>query len=545
MVEKFIPKVKDCSVFKETALNTVSPLEVLREAISNCDDANSNKILITIERDIEGQLIITIEDDGEGMDIEGLHKFFNLGFSFKSVSKIGEKGLGTKIFYKSDKLYLETYNGKGIGYIAEMDKPWERICQNEIPHYELKKINNTQKRGTKISIVGYKIDNPEKFFNVEVIRDYIHWFTACGSFRNVFANNMHIRELINNIDTVPQISIYDKINNKNEVMVGIHEFEEPNENLIDNSYILENKKSRDYARAFGPFNRTTNIGSDCVSVQIYGTISGINAKEKVCKLPEGEEYKDRFGLYLCKDFIPCIKMNSLLNVGEPYHYHIMVNSQNFNLTSDRNNISNIDDLKVKWVLSQAKDILENQIKPIAQREYFDMIKKEDDYYKILKKKQRTEKNIRKIIKSEDLGIKDVQILKKPKNEFETALLFTSIISSSKYHEYIRDIYGILSYSSKTPTDMICLNNDGINILVEVELKLSNFFKHKHPIETVDYIVCWSVDIEDNKLHKLNNSNCIFINDRDNKYLTFDAKKVKIIELKQIIDNIKYGIEEFA
>ena len=38
----FLPEVKDCSVFKEIALNTVNQLEILREAISNSDDANAD-----------------------------------------------------------------------------------------------------------------------------------------------------------------------------------------------------------------------------------------------------------------------------------------------------------------------------------------------------------------------------------------------------------------------------------------------------------------------------------------------------------------------
>ena len=51
--------------------------------------------------------------------------------------------------------------------------------------------------------------------------------------------------------------------------------------------------------------------------------------------------------------------------------------------------------------------------------------------------------------------------------------------------------------------MVCLDYKGSSVLVEVELKLSNFLKHKHPIETVDYIVCWHVDLEEYKIHKIN------------------------------------------
>ena len=83
MSEIFLPKVKDCSVFREIALNTVKQLELLREAISNADDANANTIHITLERDIDGEFLISIQDNGDGMDTEDIHRVFNVGFSGK------------------------------------------------------------------------------------------------------------------------------------------------------------------------------------------------------------------------------------------------------------------------------------------------------------------------------------------------------------------------------------------------------------------------------------------------------------------------------
>ena len=535
----FLPEVKDCSVFKEIALNTVNQLEILREAISNSDDANADKINITIERDLDGEFMITIQDNGEGMTIDDIHKFFNLGFSHKKYNKIGEKGLGTKIFYKSNSIYIETNNNMGQSYSAIMKNAWEILEQGNVPQYQINQHTESFNRGTKIEIKGYKVDNPEKFFNIESIKDYIQWFTIGGSFRNIFANNIKIRSLVNNIDSIPQIVIDDKINKKCEVIVGIHQFEEPNENPIINLEQIKYKRSSDYSRPFGPFNRETNINGEYISVQVYGTVSGINARSKVCNLKENESYKSRFGLYLCKDFIPCTKMDSLINTEEYEHYHIMANSQNFKLTSDRNNISNIDDLKIKWVLDQIQDIVNNQIKPIADREYFSMIKKEEEDYETQRKCERTTKNINKIYKMEDLNIDNLPILKRPRNEIETTLLLVSMLSNENTQNYI-NIYidKIASYSAKLPTDMVCIDNEGKVCLVEVEFKLSNFMKHKHPIETVDYIVCWKIDIEENRAYKSNNQSCVFVNNNENKYLSFSDKRIDIIELKSIVDLIK-------
>lgn len=77
----FIPKVKEVSIFKEIAQNIVNPLEILREAISNSFDAEALNISININRNSDGDFLSTIKDDGKGMDINAIHKFFNLGDS--------------------------------------------------------------------------------------------------------------------------------------------------------------------------------------------------------------------------------------------------------------------------------------------------------------------------------------------------------------------------------------------------------------------------------------------------------------------------------
>ena len=236
MTGKYIPAVSDFSIFREVASNISNPLEIIREAISNSDDANANKINICVDRNLNGQLTISIEDNGDGMNVDGIHRFFNLGFSDKSTNKIGEKGVGTKIFYKSEAIHIETHDKQGNLYIADMSNPWDKLQKNIVPEYVIQELESDGKRGTKVVITSYKADSPENFFNLESIKDYIQWFTIGGSFRNIFANKVNVKKQINNIDIVPQIIIEDRINEKSELISGIHQFEEPNENIILYNY---------------------------------------------------------------------------------------------------------------------------------------------------------------------------------------------------------------------------------------------------------------------------------------------------------------------
>jgi len=103
-----VPQVDAAREFLEIAADFANPLDLVREAISNCYDAQATEIHIWFEvfqKYGESQLRITIEDDGDGMDEVELAAFFDLGRSPRAVAKanvpestlIGEKGHGTKI----------------------------------------------------------------------------------------------------------------------------------------------------------------------------------------------------------------------------------------------------------------------------------------------------------------------------------------------------------------------------------------------------------------------------------------------------------------
>lgn len=123
-MEKFKPQVKDISMFKEIAQNIVNPLEILREAISNSHDAEAKNISILVYRNTAGSFVTEIQDDGKGMNIEEIHRFFNLGDSNKGGIGIGEKGLGTKTYFKSKRVTLCTQTKCNEAYKVVMGQPW-------------------------------------------------------------------------------------------------------------------------------------------------------------------------------------------------------------------------------------------------------------------------------------------------------------------------------------------------------------------------------------------------------------------------------------
>ncbi|MBC2579868.1 ATP-binding protein [Clostridium sp. DJ247] len=531
------PSVKDVSIFKEIAQNIVNPLELLREAISNSHDAEAKIISIIVYRNICDNFVIEIQDDGKGMDLEDIHRFFNLGDSNKNIVGIGEKGLGTKIYFKSENITVLTQTRDNKAYKVLMNKPWEYLCNNCLPEYEVDNIKaQPGKMGTTILIEGYIIDNPERYFNFEAIKDYVLWFTAAGSFKTYFANYAELHKYINNMQVAPRIFIEDKILNLKEEVAGVHQFYPPQENPKADFRESIYKRSVNYCRHFGPYHKATNINGEYVSFQMYGTVSGVNCRKKIVKLKQGETLKSRFGVYLSKDFIPFTKKTNLITDPSYHHYHLLINSQAFELTADRNNLSNQDDSKVKWIFSEVKKIINEDIMPLASEGYFKLRKIEEVEYCIKEKQRKMVERLESFDKIDDLSVSEIPITKIPDNEAQVALLFAIIMAHEKTKNLIKYINKIGHYSHQAATDMVCLNYNNEKVLVEIEYKLSNLFKHEHPYETFDYVICWVVDLEINEKKKLSDGNVLNLTQEDEEWiLKYGTQKIiPVVELKSVI-----------
>lgn len=540
-MEIFKPEVKSISIFKEIAKNIVNPLEILREALSNSYDAEARNISIIIYRNQLGKFIIEVQDDGKSMTLNEVHKFFNLGDSKKSNQGIGEKGLGTKIYFKSDKITVRTQTRENESYRVTMEKPWDSLCNNTLPEYKVETSDiQPGKAGTIVIIEGYIIDNPERYFNFDTIRDYISWFTAAGSFKTYFANFMELHKYIHNMQVAPRILLDDRILGKKEELVGIHQFYPPQEKPKEDPCELIYKKSVNYCRHFGPYHKATNINGEYVSFQIYGTVSGINCRRSIVKLRQGETLKSRFGIYLAKDFIPFTKTSILTSDHNYHHYHLLVNSQVFELTSDRNNISNQDDLKVKWVFEEAKKIINDDIITLAEEGYFNLRRVEESQYYINNKQSKLNERLEKFDKIDNLLVDEIPVIKRPDNESQVAILFSAIMSNRSTKKLVKNISKIGHYSNVSSTDMICLDNDNNKVLVEIEYKLSNLFMHDHPYETFDYVVCWKVDLQSNEKKCLRDGTTLSLLRTNGEWLLkYGTQKViPIIVLNKIINEFK-------
>ncbi len=490
------PRVNEAREFLEIAKDFKDPKEIIREALSNSWDAGAAKTILKFDlMRIPGtrkkKIMVEIADNGEGMSSitrEGIgtseiEDFFNLGDSHKSYGSIGTKGHGTKIYYKSNGIFVDTWkNAKHIRAETEVP-PWETLKKGIVPTYRYDEVKGDGK-GTKIYLDGFEAKQGD-FEAIEKLVQYILWYTVVGSFGQYFGSPRRM-----DVDLKP-------INLPTPISIPFG-FRFPDENT-DIS-----KGTDNYCKIFGPKDidcGETEEGTR-VTVNIIGALLGEANRELV---PHTYEM---MGLWLCKDFIRVERNNSIIeNVfGGQYYYRSMLifaNCQQFDLTANRNNIRS-DQEEYDLAIEAIKRFVQEINDASDTSAYFEA-KKEEDETKEQKKQEEIEAK-RKAEKKGKLeqrlneykGRPDLKApnvvgapIKEPKSEAETSLLLQAMISSG--HPGIE--FRIGEYKTSQGTDLLVeYKNKGIPSFAwaEIVVTLENLFAWWHPPEGIHKVICWEL-----------------------------------------------------
>jgi len=494
------PRVNEAREFLEIAKDFKDPKEIIREALSNSWDAGASKVtlrfnLIQIPGTYRKKIVVSITDDGEGMsnvkrgeaNTSEIEDFFNLGDSNKPYGSIGTKGHGTKIYYKSSGIFVDTWKkGKHIHAETEVP-PWETLKKGIVPTYRYDEALADGK-GTIIVVDGFEGKQSDfKFDSLETLARYILWSTIVGSFGQYFGSPKRM-----DVELKPANS---PIPTPIPIPFG---FKFPNEDLH-----LSNGSSN-YCKIFGPkaieCGRTRE--ETPVTINVIGAILGEKNRELIPNTYE------MMGLWLCKDFIRVERNNLIMEEvfkGQYWYRNMLIfaNCQQFDLTANRNNVRNDQEEYYLAITGIKKFIEEIKTNP-ASLSYFETKKKEDELK--LQKAQKDKETKRKDSVKEELGKRlndykgrpDLNVpnivaapAKEPRSEAETALLLQAMISSK--HSGID--FRIGEYKTSAGTDLIveCVSK-GIPSLawVEIVVTLENLFTWSHPPEGIHKVVCWEL-----------------------------------------------------
>jgi hypothetical protein len=489
------PKVDQTQEFIEIANDFSNPLDLIREAISNSYDASAHKIFITFDvvREYgEAILKISLRDDGDGMDLAELQNFFDLGNSTRRNDHraIGEKGHGTKVYFNSSRIEVRTSKGD-VGYCAVMEHPFRKLHDRQIPTVNVEKSQEVDK-GTEITIFGYNNNRRERFTH-PILRDYVMWFTKHGAIEGIFHDITH------------PVDLYLKGlgSDVHEKLAQGHFFppDSKNINKLFEEYLT---KAPDY---YSKIVTKTGILKNSPEIQyqavfcIEGKYTKYNYNTMIRRpgysAPEGAyTIQDRYGLWVCKDFIPIQRKNEWITFkGSEYtKFHAFINCQAVRLTANRGSIDNTPSEIMQDIQEEVRRIYDNIIK---SDEWTAMEWLEDEaaaYQTTEKEKRNFEWRIRKINRANVAEYKGITLVE-PERESGVFSIFMllSHLDSDLFP------FVVVDYDTHDGIDVIAKGDRKTPItnakLFYVEFKRTLGRAFNHSFENLHSVVCWNTEIK--------------------------------------------------
>jgi hypothetical protein len=545
------PQVNSEAEFLEIASDFGNPLEIVREAISNAVDARASKVDITFSvEEIDGSqtLVIEIRDDGSGMTRGILERdFWGLGFSNSrgEKDKIGEKGHGTKIFLRSEAVRVLTHSGDGA-FESICERPMRALTRRQAHQPKIRPVPRSQEgTGTAISIYGYN-QNERSAFVQSVVKDYILWFTKFGSIET-YLGIEKLKNLKLNLKCLDR----DK---PEEIPFG-HYFP-PEDKDINKLFEKHGSTAADmFVRRYVYSDRLKELPE--VTYDAIISVEGDQVKRDYNQLI-GERRRrdtgryrvaDRYGLWLCKDFIPVQRINDwIVGFGSGSNsftlLHGFVNCQRLKLTANRGSIANTEP-KITEELKKAVQARLDEINTdLTKNGIYTLFQWQNEERTLAQEKADFESRT-KSFRYRSVAMLDGHTLLEPRNESE---LFGLFVKVSTLHPELFEFEPV-DYNTTRGVDIVARNKTGNRISESsfwyVELKYILRATLDHGFKFLRWIVCWDFDkgltsdsefaaVQETDVRTMetstdgNGHTLYFLNSRTS------AVKIQVIRLKQML-----------
>ncbi|SFR96937.1 Histidine kinase-, DNA gyrase B-, and HSP90-like ATPase [Halomicrobium zhouii] len=458
------PKVNKVNEFLEIASDFEDPLEVIRESLSNAYDANATTVDIRIRTRPHGSDIV-IEDDGDGMNERDLESFFDLGNSRKTDS-IGYKGHGTKIFYKSDAIEVNTAKD-GTNRRAVMESPWAKLNRRELPEYELtEQPTRAENPGTLIKIQNFRSGqgfDPESL-TYNKIEHYLKWKTIAGSTAYLFDDDFQEMDITVDLDEEIDDSM-DQLTTTNKLELP-SEQREPSDGEFPAARMCKHYPARELE---------VDYDGGSTTIQIVGVVGG---KETRNEFPTYGRHSAQFGVWFAKDHIKVERLNEAISHDNEFiHFFFVVNCQDFELSANRETIRN----KASPVYRAIAEEVEFYLSKVTQDPWFKdylVTRREGELQRRAESQQSTLTDRRETVDSRDIPT--------PSNRAELLLTLQRVASGDRAldvtvedFEPNSDVHAIVRQSGK-------LRN------AAVHLQATEHFEEEIPLSNVDLLLCWDV-----------------------------------------------------
>jgi hypothetical protein len=494
------PRVDETQEFIEIANDFSNPLDLVREAISNSFDAGAKNIEIAfdvLKESGEKMLEIVLKDDGVGMDMNGLQSFFDLGNSLSrdNEEKIGEKGHGTKVYFNSSIIEVETVKGDKK-YRATMSNPMKKLHGRTIPEVEVESIDSeSEATGTLIKIKGYNSNRRDRFTHEE-LKDYIQWFTKHGSV-----------ELFFDVEVNRDVKIFLKgLGRKTfEVLNFGHPFpsESRSVNKLFDDFLVAAPDH--YCKRFIQRGQLRNHPE--ISYEAIFSVEGNKIKQQhnpmirrqgVSPVSGSYTVADRYGVWICKDFIPIQRKNEWVNYkgSEFIKLHSFFNCQGLKLTANRGSIDNTPSEILADIQDEILSIY-NQIVDSDDWTKLSWLEQQADAYRTAEKEKKDyDWRIKKVARTNIASYKGMTLIEPQRESGVFALtLQLQIVENDAFPFFILD------YDTHSGIDIIVKGDATTPIqssrLYYVEFKHYLTAEFNHSFSNLHSVVCWDTAIKHN------------------------------------------------
>jgi hypothetical protein len=491
------PKVDQAQEFIEIANDFANPLDLVREAISNAFDAHATDIRLEFETEVisgETTSVIRLTDNGDGMALPELQSFFDLGNSTRRGDKstIGEKGHGTKVYFNAKKLNVDTQRD-GIRYLASLDAPFSTLHNRQIPEVKVREeASETAASGTTITIYGYNNNRRDRFTHSR-LRDHISWFTKFGSVERQFGIEafadvkLHLKGLDRDeFETLDFGHPFPKESDKVEALFEKYLVQAPGyycRKIVKHGSLPNHPEIRYHAVFSVEGKRVKYENNPMLRRQGYA--------------PEGSyTVQERYGLWLCKDFIPVQRKNEWITTkgSEFTKVHAFFNCQALKLTANRGSVDNTQ----AEILQDVEFVVRSVYQSITEGDEWLQLnyleEEAEGYNTVEKEKKNFAFRVDKANRSNIALYKDI-VLVEPKREsgVQSLLVELATIEPALFP------FSVVDYDTHEGIDIVVKANDKIPIhgsrLYYVEFKYIISTAFNHSFENLHSIVCWDTDLK--------------------------------------------------
>jgi hypothetical protein len=535
--------------FYQTIIDFEHPIQIFREAFQNSIDENATEVYcrVFLEKKLgKDDLYIDIWDNGGGLKRENVDCFFGLAKSTKVnkdktpiLGKLGYKGHGTKIFFKSERVEIcsKTVGGKPWGVV--LDDALDQIRDSGNLKYSdfLNEDRLSIKFPEKFRTGFYlRIKNPYHFktqhtrfmLNHMYLRDYSRWYSVFGNIRTAFIKPDKQRYLflqgfnidqftkkfnsVASIDPIAQF-IKDESGDFEKITMG-HYFpvERPTDREMEKytKEIGQNKHFSDYYSKEIFKDRVyldNNIFFDFI---IF--VEGYETKRRYDVLlsrygrgptfiPKNLLHTDgeRYGLWACKGGVPIEKIDDWITggkgVGTYTYLHAFVDCDFFELTGTRGSIRNTDLEIIEKIKEKINSILsDNKIKnDLAERVAWEEHEKtlrtiEDDRQELKKRFKETQS--RKLIRLPNgQEITEPSKTRNGYSESETLILLIQLLT---YYPKLFP-FKLLDYNTTKGIDFVIRKGE---YPMYIELKGLMQSKINHSFRHIYKFICYDIDLKE-------------------------------------------------